>query len=817
MTLGAVRYEVQRTQGGNGLWKQRYQTRIGKSYYVLPLQYNEMTKKYVAYSQGNWYIGATPRLTDAYGSDNLVVNLGALNNVTDKKGPSVSWENRCAGCHQTGLTLQKQTTTYAGTPVDEAVTGYSELNIGCEACHGPGAAHAASRNPADIINPDNFKALGVAGLRQANMVCGRCHSRGVGNFTLAGMYLPTEYYADNSGKFPVPGNNIIDNSAGNPFAILNTSSAYYGAGPLNAPPGSTDPDVASWYNNWYNGFGYTYAFPTYIASKQHHQAWTDMEQGPHAPDKSDDPVCWDCHDLHQAKGDHQVVDTVVGDGVTIKTQNDDDTLCLACHAGQGPFATLTKNDVKDLGNGVAGANLAGVVSGHTLHPFDPTGTKASRCSGCHMPKTAKTANETSIGAGIKEGDIHNHTFLAIRPEVSKTTGKAPGVNNSCSPCHKPGDTRIDPTGTLDNDPWLDALQNRYEPILSVATVGTGPVVDGDPSDTAWAGATPLTVKLGEGMDTLDCVKCHSLRDSSITVTLKAVKDATRIFFLATWNDPTASFTRAESWIYDPGTLTWTKGVSGQSEDRIGFFWPIGSITGSPYNSGGCMTKCHTTDVHPGVDLEDEAYLDSGKADFWHMKPARGMGVTSASGSDLTVDPSTHQVTAGTVRMIGYMDDQFVGQYAGQPDGGRAGDTGSFETRNRSADQTRPLYVEIAPTDFMDAMVITQAETLDNTQTLAVATATNAEIAAAWAAYQALNAVVPERIQRVPTGSRGDLTQAGTWINGTWTTEISRLLDTSDGINDVTFSSGTHIFGIAVMDNGGGDVHKTSRKLRLVIP
>jgi len=460
MTLGAVRYEVQRTQGGNGYWKQRYQTRIGKSYYILPVQYNETAKKYVAYSQGNWYVGAAPRLTQTYGSDALVVEMATLNTPATKKGASVSWENRCAGCHQTGLTLQKQTTTYAGTPVDEAVTGYSELNIGCESCHGPGAAHAASRNPADIINPDNFKALGVAGLRQANMVCGRCHSRGEGNFTLEGMNLDTEYYSrSNFGQveFPVPGNNFIDNSAGNPFAILNTSSAYYGAG---VATGSADPTAASWYTNWYNGFGYTYNFPTYVAAKQHHQQWTDLEQGPHSPDKafSDQVTCWSCHDPHQAAGDHQVRDTIVENGVTIKTQNDDDSLCLACHAGDdGPFVTLTKAQIATIASGSPAPAIATVVSAHTGHSFNPTASgnsAASRCSGCHMPSTAKSA---------VNNDIHNHTFLIIKPNLSKATaGSTAGVRNSCNKCHPTGDTRIDPTGLLTGDAYLDALQAAYD-------------------------------------------------------------------------------------------------------------------------------------------------------------------------------------------------------------------------------------------------------------------------------------------------------------------------------------------------------------------
>ena len=44
ITIGAVRYGIQRVVGGNGYWKQRYQTRIGRSYYTLPVQYNEVAE-----------------------------------------------------------------------------------------------------------------------------------------------------------------------------------------------------------------------------------------------------------------------------------------------------------------------------------------------------------------------------------------------------------------------------------------------------------------------------------------------------------------------------------------------------------------------------------------------------------------------------------------------------------------------------------------------------------------------------------------------------------------------------------------------------
>lgn len=823
ITIGGVSFEVQRTQGGNGLWKQRYHTRIGRSYYILPVQYNEKTREYVQYNASHWYDGSNlPRYTAAYGTDALVVQFGALG-ATGTNGTQRSWENRCAGCHQTGLVTRAETTTYGTDDVEEAVTGYSELNIGCEACHGPGAAHATSRNPGDIINPDNFKALGVTGLRLANQVCGACHSRGEGNATILSGASPLdlEYparFVSGSLQFPLPGESVIDNSAGNPFTILNTSSAYYGPG---APTGQTEPDAASWYNNWYNGATWTYNFPTYVASKQHHQQWTDLEQGPHSADKaiSDQVTCFSCHDPHQAAGDHQVKDTIVEDGLTIKTENDNDSLCLACHSEEGPFGGITKADVQAYGNGGNVPEIAEWVTGHTQHTFAPTASgknAASRCSGCHMPKTAKSAINN---------DIHNHTFLAIEPEVSMTTGDAPGVRNSCEPCHVAGDTRIDPTGTLTGDAFLAALQQKLDPELSAPLSGSALTLDGT-ADAAYGPA--ITLPLGEGMEDTDasgnilgCVQCHSLTGSTVTVTLRAAHTATDLYVFAQWNDNTASFTRGGAWIFNPVDNTWST-IGGQSEDRIAFYWPIGSPTGDPFG-GNCMKKCHTTDTSGVNGLGDEVFLATGSADMWHSKAARSWPRIAATGSGLTVDPASHQVTAGTVSMDGYLDDKNVGQWSGTNgvDGGRYPDAGTgIDSRNRNGAKNAPLYIETNPTDFMDAMILTKDE-IDGGQTI-TADPTNpafdpAAVAAAWANYVALKAVVPERFLKDPTGSRVDLRSFAKWDNGVWTVEIRRALDTGNA-DDVAFAAGgnKYKFGVAVMDNGGGDAHKTSRRIKLVV-
>jgi predicted CXXCH cytochrome family protein len=62
--------------------------------------------------------------------------------------PSQNWETMCADCHSTGLSSQYSLAD------DRFATHWAELNVGCEACHGPGASHV-SWATGDRSEPDN--------------------------------------------------------------------------------------------------------------------------------------------------------------------------------------------------------------------------------------------------------------------------------------------------------------------------------------------------------------------------------------------------------------------------------------------------------------------------------------------------------------------------------------------------------------------------------------------------------------------------------------------------------------------------------------
>jgi len=94
-------------------------------------------------------------------------------------GPRQNWNYMCAECHATGLRRNWDTTAA------EYRTTWHRLDVGCQACHGPGSRHVewadAARRDATRPPPDSAYGLEVAlPARQAQgeiETCARCHSR----------------------------------------------------------------------------------------------------------------------------------------------------------------------------------------------------------------------------------------------------------------------------------------------------------------------------------------------------------------------------------------------------------------------------------------------------------------------------------------------------------------------------------------------------------------------------------------------------------------------------------------------------------------
>lgn len=245
---GQREFAVERTVGNR--YKQRYLTRFEDgSWHTLPVQWFEQDQKFV-----EWHHQASA----APGTGKFWMD------------DAWQWQLKCAGCHTTGLELGYDTATksYAST--------WSELAIGCEACHGSGVAHVAARGGTDnILCPSEFT------FAQQLDTCGQCHSRGTAGETQgAPAGLP--------GKLAYP--------AG--FTPGDALDAHFvQATPANSPP--TD--------FWNDG-----------SSRNHHQQLTDYRSSEMFHHGIEAPSCTTCHEPHRA--------------AELKATIEDNALCNTCHA-----------------------------------------------------------------------------------------------------------------------------------------------------------------------------------------------------------------------------------------------------------------------------------------------------------------------------------------------------------------------------------------------------------------------------------------------------------------------------------------------------
>jgi hypothetical protein len=426
ITIGQVTHRVYMTYGGSGLWKQRYMVKIltseGESadHYISPVQYNDKTHGYAAYHPETWWDG---------NNDPIYTPTSTLMDAADF-GKSLA--SGCSGCHGTGTQMNAQDVngewTYsAGGVDDEAMyTAFNniydidgdgdldQINTGCEACHGPGSDHPGSDPAATIINPSDPGDLTP---EQANNTCGMCHNRGKS--------LP-----NNSFGFPYDDENLVS------WAVGDLVSDFFTDGGGDWP----DDKTSKSHRQQFLGF-YESSKPTF----QFHQV-----------------TCYECHDVHN-EAKHHIREEIeeedsTGAPLTVATENDNNTLCLACHATHGDFEAIPVEWVADYDNHIA--DISPIVMAHTNHPYDPEGTGASRCSKCHMPKTAKSAVTY---------DIHSHSFEPIAPEKTKIFE----MPSSCAvSCHMDAGLSfgIDFTGTSVGD-WTepedialaDTLMHWYGP------------------------------------------------------------------------------------------------------------------------------------------------------------------------------------------------------------------------------------------------------------------------------------------------------------------------------------------------------------------
>ncbi|MCR4315183.1 MAG: hypothetical protein NUW37_02410 [Planctomycetes bacterium] len=281
VTMGTKVWTVESIIGGSGRWKQRYTTpvTVGNNVvnYVLPLQYNVNTNRWTTYNANRYY-------TAVEGGGYTTTDLPPLNK---------SWEAYCVGCHATGVTEAYIDEINVGSDgrKNHIVANYTEANIGCEACHGPGSKHVSLGGGRGTINNPALMAED-----RGNEVCSTCHGRGEGKYPMTSADgvvndFHAEYSRNAEGDFYKPGDVLEDYRE----FIPNSNTA----------------------NIWQNAT---------FSSKGHQQQWIDMDESKHVEAGL---TCYSCHAPH-------------GSTFTADIKMEPTELCLSCHEGT---YNLTASDI----------------------------------------------------------------------------------------------------------------------------------------------------------------------------------------------------------------------------------------------------------------------------------------------------------------------------------------------------------------------------------------------------------------------------------------------------------------------------------------
>ncbi len=227
--LGFARDDVEYTIGGH--WDQRYMKKIGDNYYVLPKLWSVQSQSWRDNNVWSW-----------------------------RKKP---YGKYCKGCHVTAYDPKGNITV-------------AENRIGCEACHGPGWAHAEAGGAAPIVNPRTLPK------DRAAMICAACHVRGrdpSGEYFFPVGFIPGE----DLGLYLVPDKKTEGES--NSAAILREFDTWESSGKDKCEvcgiPGAGQEEKSA--DNAARDFCFgCHEFKDKYAEHHHHPAETAL-------------VCFDCH------------------------------------------------------------------------------------------------------------------------------------------------------------------------------------------------------------------------------------------------------------------------------------------------------------------------------------------------------------------------------------------------------------------------------------------------------------------------------------------------------------------------------------------
>jgi len=287
-----------------------------------------------------------------------------------------AWNGVCVSCHAT-IGQPRLAAPLGSRPSAEqtADTRTLEFGIACEACHGPGDAHAtANRSPlrryslhftraadATIVQPARLDP------RRGSQVCGQCHS-----FWEFGS-AQSERDANSRGLPYRPG----DDLAATRFIVQPTRNLDTPEmrGFLAADPGFVR-DIF-----WSDGM--------IRATGREYNALVESPCYARAADPSHTMTCFTCHTMHKAADDSRSLREWADDQLSVRATGD--AVCAQCHQ---------------------------TANSHSHHR---AGSSGSACENCHMPHTTYGLLKT----------IRSHQISSPSVQTTIDTGRP----NACNLCH----------------------------------------------------------------------------------------------------------------------------------------------------------------------------------------------------------------------------------------------------------------------------------------------------------------------------------------------------------------------------------------------
>jgi hypothetical protein len=288
-----------------------------------------------------------------------------------------AWNGICVACHATNGQPQLDA-PFGSRPIASQTAGTRavEFGIACEACHGPGEAHAAAnRNPLrryglhvgrGTPDPTIVQPLRLDPQR-ASQVCGQCHA--FWEFSDAA----AERLANSRGLPYRPGEEL----AATRFIVQ--------------PTKNLDTPAMRAFLAEDAGFIRDIFWPDGMvrATGREYNGLLDSPCYKNATDTARTMTCFSCHTMHKAAGDARPMNEWADDQLAPRAIGNG--ACAACHR---------------------------MAAGHSHHRAESAG---GECANCHMPHTTYGLLKT----------IRSHQISSPSVQATVETGRP----NACNLCH----------------------------------------------------------------------------------------------------------------------------------------------------------------------------------------------------------------------------------------------------------------------------------------------------------------------------------------------------------------------------------------------